>query len=162
MVQFFLGLGSNYHRAENMQQAVESLDKKFGILKSSSLYESASTIPNSENYYNRVVSCQTDISLQELSSILKGIEQQQGRDRSQRQKVSIDIDLLLFGGVVSITTYQTLPHPDILTCLHVLKPLNEIASDLVHPQLGKTLSEIYSDFCEKNLKEDKQLVEAVE
>ena len=39
----------------------------------------------------------------------------------------------------------TLPHPKIPEREFVLKPLFEIAPDLMHPRLKKTMKELYED-----------------
>ena len=55
---------------------------------------------------------------------------------------NIDLDLLLYEDVVMDTPELKLPHPDMQNRDFVLLPLVEIAPELVHPTLGKSIIEI--------------------
>ncbi|MGI1680085.1 MAG: 2-amino-4-hydroxy-6-hydroxymethyldihydropteridine diphosphokinase [Cellvibrionaceae bacterium] len=142
MVQVFLGLGSNVNRAENIRLALNALREKFGSLQYASFYESNAVDQKTNKYYNTAVGLETDMPLEEFIGTIKGIEKNQGRDRTQSELVPIDIDLLLFGGIVSLDVKQKIPHPDILTYTHVLVPLAEIAENFMHPIKGKTIQEL--------------------
>jgi 2-amino-4-hydroxy-6-hydroxymethyldihydropteridine diphosphokinase len=52
------------------------------------------------------------------------------------------LDLLLYGNETSNTTQLTLPHPRFHRRRFVLAPLAELAPQLVHPTLNKTISEL--------------------
>ncbi|MGH1470930.1 MAG: 2-amino-4-hydroxy-6-hydroxymethyldihydropteridine diphosphokinase [Cellvibrionaceae bacterium] len=147
MVQVFLGLGSNVNRKENIRLALNALEEKFGSLQRASFYESNAIDQKGESYYNTAVGLETDIPLNEFVEAIKGIEINQGRDRSKPELVPIDIDLLLFGGIVSLTEKQKIPHPDILAYTHVLIPLAEIAGDFTHPITGEAIKKM----CGSNL-----------
>lgn len=57
----------------------------------------------------------------------------------------IDIDLLLCGDLILDTPILKLPHPLMQERRFVMEPLAEIAPDVMHPVLGKTLGNIYCD-----------------
>lgn len=58
---------------------------------------------------------------------------------------NIDLDLLLYENVVMQTPELTLPHPDMQNRDFVLLPLLDIAPELVHPLLHKTVREMAAE-----------------
>ena len=54
----------------------------------------------------------------------------------------IDIDILLYGDLILHTPELEIPHPLMTERRFVMDPLAEIASDVVHPVLGKRLGEL--------------------
>jgi len=71
------------------------------------------------------------------------IERQMGRERRIRWgERLIDIDILFYGNLVSQSQRLTIPHPFIQERNFVLQPLLEIAPDLCHPVLQKSIREL--------------------
>jgi 2-amino-4-hydroxy-6-hydroxymethyldihydropteridine diphosphokinase len=80
---------------------------------------------------------------EELMARLLRIENLLGRTREVAMGPrTIDLDLLLYGDETSGTQFLTLPHARFHRRRFVLVPLAEIAPQLVHPTLHKTISEI--------------------
>lgn len=136
MPQVFLGLGSNYHREDNIKRAIASLQRWFAPLQISDKVNSKPVDGEGDDYLNLCVGFNCALPIDELRETLKRLEQELGRDRSDQSRVAIDIDLLLYGDLV---VNDKVPHPDVIQYLHVLKPLVELAPDFIHPLTGRSL-----------------------
>ena len=143
----FIGLGSNLGEREAMiRQALEEITRLPGtqLLRASSLYD---TEPVGEvdqpNFLNAVAALDTSLTARQLMWNLQLIEKRLGRVRSQKWGPrTIDLDLLFFKDQQLETEFLTLPHPRMALRRFVLVPLNELAPGLVHPVLGKSISEL--------------------
>ncbi len=115
------------------------------ILGCSHLYltQSWGTV-DQRDHYNQVVSLATDLAPEALMWRLIGIEQQMGRLRTtQYGPRIIDIDMLFYGQHMQQTELLILPHPRLHERNFALVPLMDLAPDFVHPQLSKTIEELY-------------------
>ena len=141
-VSAFVGLGSNLEGPTG--QIALALERISGlpdteILCVSKLYCSAPLGGIEQpDFLNAVAQLQTGLDATELLHHLLHIERQQGRIRGERWGPrNIDLDLLVYGDVVSDSEELKLPHPGIAERNFVLLPLQEIAPDLVISGLGK-------------------------
>ena len=137
----FVGIGSNLdepHRqidaAINRLAALPGCD----VFAVSSLYRSAPFGPVEQpDFLNAVVALTTDMSARALFAALQSIEEDMGRQRSERWGARIiDLDLLVFGDAVVNDDDLVVPHPGIGERNFVLLPLAEIAPELDIPGLG--------------------------
>ncbi|GAH90580.1 unnamed protein product [marine sediment metagenome] len=62
----------------------------------------------------------------------------------------IDIDILFYDNQIIKTKDLTIPHPRLADRAFVLVPLAEIAPELVHPELGKSITELASNIKGQN------------
>ena len=148
MTRVYVGVGSNIEREVNIRGGIASLQKHFGNLVISSVYESEPFGFVGENFYNLVVGFDTTLDLETVASILRDIECQFGRERQQQRFMSrtLDLDLLLFGDLVRHDEFIDLPREDVTAYSFVLCPLAEIAGNLHHPEDGRTYREIWDNF----------------
>lgn len=151
MMRVYLGLGTNLgDKQQNLHTAVEELNKRIGkIISLSAFYETEPWGFASENtFLNAAVCVETALSPQEVLAITQEIERELGRKKKSAGGVYsdrlIDIDLLLFGNLVIKEDNLTIPHPLMTERDFVMKPLAEIAPDLVHPLLHKSMKELIS------------------
>ena len=94
-------------------------------------------------YLNTVWEIETDLSSRELMDLLLNVESKLGRKRFEKNGPRlIDLDLLFFGDEVIRETQLTVPHPRLHERWFVLKPLWDLRSDLIHPVLKKSVSEL--------------------
>jgi 2-amino-4-hydroxy-6-hydroxymethyldihydropteridine diphosphokinase len=131
-MQAWLGLGSNLQNpVTQLQLAIGQLRDAEGIdvLRTSSFY---STPPwgdeSQDDFINAVAQIQTQLSPLSLLQLLQSIEDEMGRQRSNRRwgPRVIDIDLLLFDEQVLQSTELELPHPRMHERAFVLLPLSEL------------------------------------
>ena len=141
----YLSLGSNVgDRCGQMTAAIERLAKLGTISAVSSLYETEPVDVRHQPWFlNSVVLLETGLMPKQLLKAVLTIEQEMGRRRSQPKGPRlIDIDILLFGNSVVDTQGLTIPHPAMHERRFVLAPLAEIAPEVRHPVLKKTMSEL--------------------
>ncbi len=134
----YLGIGSNLGKREtNIEKAIQLFKKNhIDILKTSTFIETDPVGgPPQGKFLNGVIKIKTLLSPQELLKILKDIEKQLGRTKTVIDGPrTIDLDILVYDQIKIKTPELTIPHPRMLEREFVLKPLQEIA-----PQLLKEL-----------------------
>jgi 2-amino-4-hydroxy-6-hydroxymethyldihydropteridine diphosphokinase len=145
MASVFVSVGSNVDKEANIRSAVASLRKEFGDLVISTVYENAAVGFDGEDFHNLAVGFDTDRSPLEVVEVLRRIERQHGRIRGEERfsPRTLDLDLLLYGDLVTNNDSLQCPREEISRYAFVLGPLAEIAGDLPHPQLDSTLRELW-------------------
>ena len=151
----FLLLGSNQgERSRNLGEAAGRIEKAAGkILARSALYKTAAWgLEDQPDFYNQVLELGSVFPPEVLLRKLQAIELEMGRVRIEKWGPRIiDIDILFYGDEVIDTPVLRLPHPGIPLRRFTLDPLAEIAPELRHPVLGKTMRELLEE-CEDPLR----------
>jgi 2-amino-4-hydroxy-6-hydroxymethyldihydropteridine diphosphokinase len=148
MVTVFVSIGSNVERHKNIVSCLQALRNQFGELQVSSVYENEAVGFAGDNFYNLVAGFQTDLPAQELAPVFREIESEHGRVRGGERFSSrtLDVDLLLYGDQVLKDEGLDVPRDEITRYAFVLRPLAELVPDLRHPELHKTMQELWCDF----------------
>lgn len=147
MYRVFLGLGSNLGaRHDYLNHAAVEIARLPGsrLVWCSSVYET-DPYGNTDQgkFLNAVAEIETPLPPARLMEELRRIESLVGRTPSGRWGPrEIDIDILVYDGLVHSGEGLDVPHPDMERRRFVLVPLREIAPDLVHPVNGMTVSEM--------------------
>jgi len=149
----YLLIGGNMgNREEYLSRAAQLIEARCGdIIALSHIYETeAWGFTDQPAFLNQVAVLQTTLPPDELMQLLLGIEQELGRVRTQKLGPrTIDIDILLIDDLVQQSPLLTLPHPAMPQRRFVLVPLAEVAGQLMHPVLHKTIDELLTDCPDK-------------
>ena len=151
MTLALIAIGSNLgDRSATIERSLSALDALPGITLSriSTVIETDPVGPPGQRpYLNAAAALETSLSPHELFECMLGVEHWLGRDRSREQRWgprTIDLDLLTHGSTVLNTPALTIPHPRLHERDFVLRPLAEIAPDVVIPGLNSTPTELHA------------------
>ncbi len=147
MSTVYVGIGSNLgERQGNCFCAIDLLEKKGIIIKNkSSIYETEPWgVKDQPPFLNMVIKVETDLQPSQLLEVLKTVEKEVGREESYKWGPRvIDLDILLFDDIVVQEDSLTIPHPLMHERDFVLRPLLEIAPDVIHPVLKMSIGQLF-------------------
>lgn len=148
MARVWLGLGSNVDPEKNLKLGVRSLRDRYGDLDISPVYRNAAVGFDGGDFLNLVVGFDSDDAPEAINREIDTIHARAGRRRGAERFSSrpLDIDLLLYDDLVCDRPGCRLPREDVLEYAFVLKPLADVAPDLVHPVTGKAIREHWRAF----------------
>lgn len=143
-----LSIGSNIDAESNIRAALDALMLEFENLRLSTTYESEAVGFDGDNFLNLVVLADTEKALGDVAAVLKGLEDQLGRDRKQARFSgrTMDIDILLYGDESGISCGIELPRPEITENAFVLQPLAELLPDALHPPTGRSYLQLWQGY----------------
>jgi len=142
----YLSLGSNLgDREANLRRALELLaSPEIRIRRVSSLYETEpQDLRHQPWFLNLAAEIETSLFPMQLLNRVQKIEKDMGRKRIvEKGPRTIDIDIVLFGNFTIDTPRLTTPHPRMQDRRFVLEPLAELAPDLRHPVIRRSVREM--------------------
>jgi 2-amino-4-hydroxy-6-hydroxymethyldihydropteridine diphosphokinase len=144
----YLALGTNLgNRPANLKAARDALSPQMSIKAKSHVYETPPWgYTDQPAFLNQVLKVETYLVPEALLKHLKRLEVALGRVPSiQNGPRLIDIDILFYDDLVMNTPELVIPHPRLHERNFVLVPLNDVAPDLVHPELKKNIQELLSN-----------------
>ena len=145
MARVYVGLGTNLgNRTAGLQQALSKLEDAGARIEAlSAVYETEPVGLRQQPWFlNMVCAVETDQTPCDLLATLQGIEYSMGRLRTVRWGPRpIDLDILLYDELVLDDLCLTIPHPRMTQRAFVLRPLAEIAPDLIFPGMELTIGE---------------------
>ena len=154
----YIGFGSNLgNRLDFCDRAVTLLGllPRSLVTGVSSLYE---TEPLPENnpgpqwFLNGIVRLETDLTPQGLLEVCREVEKSLGRDQDDRSGPrTLDLDILLYGDRIIDEPGLIVPHPRLHLRRFVLAPLAELAPELRHPLLNKTVQELLAQLVDRSV-----------
>ncbi len=148
MTTVYLGVGSNLGgRYKNIETARQLLEQRMiSVKRVSPLYETEAVCKPGQSmppFVNGVFEIETDLSPDELLKSLEGVEKIMGRNhKGDWGPRPIDLDILFYGDSVVESERLRIPHPEIANRWFILRPLADLAPDLKHPMLGKTIHDL--------------------
>ncbi len=140
-----LSMGSNIEpRATFIALAIEALRDFAEDIVVSEFYQTQPVgFLDQPHFVNIALKCSTKLSAEELHQRCKETEVRIGRiHREMWHKREIDIDVLLFGDEIINTRVLQIPHPRMADRRFVLVPSVEIAAEMIHPVLQRSLADL--------------------
>nr|WP_299448357.1 2-amino-4-hydroxy-6-hydroxymethyldihydropteridine diphosphokinase [uncultured Phascolarctobacterium sp.] len=142
----YIALGSNLGDKEaNLRQALKLLTEQGITIKRVSKFFVTEPygVIDQPSFLNGACCIETALPPLNLLETLLAVENKMGRVRLRHWgERNIDLDLLLYENVIMDTEKLRLPHPDMQNRDFVLLPLEEIAPELEHPVLHKTIAKL--------------------
>lgn len=151
----FLLTGTNIgDRLQNLKHAQIKISERLGdIIFYSHIYETEPWgYKTNTSFYNQALQIKSFLSPLDLMSKIRGIENETGKIRDQYQYNDriLDIDILFFENRIININGLIIPHPLLHFRKFALIPLKEIAPDLLHPVLNKSITKLLTDCKDKN------------
>lgn len=142
----YLSLGSNLDPEANLASGIAALRERFGGIVLSPVYRTAAVGFDGGDFLNAAAVIETGMDPYALNAWLHALEDAHGRDRSGPRfgDRTLDIDIVLFDDrVLDGPGNLRIPRPE-LKHAFVLRPLAEIAPDVVVPGDGRTLAQLWA------------------
>lgn len=139
-------MGSNLgDRHAHLQYAIDALQIDLTALIVSSFIETEPVGVGEEHgaYLNAALVGFTKLAPRDLLDRLLEIEEERGRMRPYAMAPrTLDLDLILYGDAILAEDGLCIPHPRFRERGFVLRPLAEIAPDMIDPVTGKTIADL--------------------
>ncbi len=144
----YLSLGSNLgDRLANLRKAISNLPPKVKPILQSPVYETQPWgYSDQPDFLNQCIQAETELEPLDLLAYLKDLEAAIGRKETFRFGPRlIDLDILFYDDLIYDSPNLTLPHPRISERSFILIPLSDIAPELFHPVLRRTVEQLKTE-----------------
>lgn len=143
--------GSNVDRDRCLPEAIRLLRRRTDLMveQVSACYDTVAVgATDAPDFFNAAVIIGTDLSPEDLRDVLRGIEDELGRERTDDPNAprTIDLDIIFYGDLVKDFDGWAIPDPEIEMHPHIAVPVADVAPDWVHPISGRTAAEIAAGF----------------
>lgn len=139
---YLLTGGNIGDRRKNLQEAAAYIEKEAGSIKQiSGIYETAAWGKTDQSsFLNQCIGIETKLNAMALLRVMMDIEKRMGRFRDEKYGPRIiDIDILLYNEDIINEPSLVIPHQQLVNRRFALTPLAEIAPNVFHPGLKKTI-----------------------
>jgi len=117
-----------------------------GVRKYSAIYKSPPWgFEDTQWFLNQVLFVETSLTVREVLEKTQQIEQEMGRQKkttTQYEGRLVDIDILFYDEVIVSSPDLTVPHPRLHLRRFTLVPLQELAPEMIHPVLNKSITSL--------------------
>ena len=147
-VEVFVSAGSNIEPERNLRLASRELRARYPELRVSPVYRSEAVGFSGDDFLNLVFGFRTNEPPAEVVAVLESLHVLAGRVRGANAFAprTLDLDLLLYGDLVSDDPGIRVPRDDILRYAFVLRPLADLEPELRHPVLGVSIGSLWAQF----------------
>ncbi len=152
MTTYYVGIGSNLEPVKHIKAAIKVLEKRFGDLQRSPVYQNPAVGFEGPDFLNMVVAFESNLPVIEIPGVLQIIEAEVGLAPEEKRKYRsriIDLDLLLADDIVYKDEFLTLPRPGITQFAFILKPLLDINPQLIDPKTKQPYNIAYDLLAEE-------------
>ena len=148
MVDVYVAAGSNITPEVYLPRALAALKQHYPDLRVSPAYRNRAVGFEGDDFINLVVGFTTDEPVTRVRERLQEIEALCGRpaDAPKWAPRTMDLDILLYGDCVMNENGIVLPRPDLLRRPYMLKPMADLAPEVVHPVAKKRMRELWEEF----------------
>ncbi len=148
MPDVFVAAGSNIEPRAHLRAALDALGKIYGPLRISAAYQNKAVGFEGDDFINLVFGFTTEDSIETVRRNLQQVEEQCGRAPQAPKWAprTMDLDILLYGQRISSEPGLILPRPDLVRRAYMLKPMVDIAPEVRHPTLHKSMQELWNEF----------------
>jgi 2-amino-4-hydroxy-6-hydroxymethyldihydropteridine diphosphokinase len=138
-------LGDRWARLALAARALRAVPD-VAVARASRVYDTAPVGPPQPRYLNAVLEVETGRTARALLGVLQAAERAAGRTRHVHWGPrTLDLDLLLFGGLVTRELGLTIPHPEMVRRRFVLAPLADLVPDIVVPGTGRAVRRLLEE-----------------
>ncbi|WP_296317158.1 2-amino-4-hydroxy-6-hydroxymethyldihydropteridine diphosphokinase [Winogradskyella sp. UBA3174] len=143
----YIALGTNKgNKLQYLQSAVDAIFVKIGAVKKiSKVYVTPALGFKGDDFYNACIKVETDLKPKKVLKELQAIEFKLGRTTKTSngyEAREIDLDILFYEAAIIEEKHLVIPHPEMQKRKFVLQPLKDIAKDVEHPVLKKSIDDL--------------------